>query len=131
MATTTTAFGIAQLKGPSNGDNNRIIEIPLRVTGGYLAAGRPSVDILAEVQKQHQGCSAVSVSNVALFRAPNGSNAVNCPNAQIVLSGTGNKVATFQLASTGTNGAAGTEVVDAVVVDVQLSLSVTLVETLS
>jgi hypothetical protein len=100
------------------------------ITGSYSSSADPNFDMLAALQSHlHQGISAVDVKAIALYQDGadlNNSN-VRCtaPNSDGALSGTGNKVYTFEIWTGGTaaNGSegSGAEVSNAVVVDITLS----------
>lgn len=120
MATTQSVYGINQVKGPSNKSELRAFEVPVRVSGTYLTGTKPTFDFLAEIQKTHQGVTAVAVKRVGLLRdyvSANGATVLTAPNANISLGGTGNKDVTFRLDSGANNGDAGSEIVDATALD--------------
>lgn len=118
MATVQSVGGIDQAKGPSGAQGElRIYQVPVKVTGTYATASKPSFDLLAELQAQkHMAVSAVNVKSVFLLRDYyDGTTRYTAPNAQIVLSGTGNKVATFRIDSTDSthsNGDSNSEISD-------------------
>lgn len=120
MATTTTVLNITERKGPHVlGGKLHCLEVAVKVTGTYAAAGRPSFDLLAALQTaRRQGISAVSVKKVVAFQdGDDGTNVYTAANANIVLSGTGSKVTTFQIQSGATNGDTGSEIADSTAVN--------------
>jgi hypothetical protein len=135
MATTQTVLGIDQVKGQSLPSNLRAVQFAVRVSGTYDSAGRPNFDVLAALQNMKKGVSAVAVKTVSLLRDHVSSAGVvnTAPNANIALSGTGNKTVTFRIYTGGTaaNGDAGTgaEVADTTSVDMTFVFLAVLTET--
>lgn len=114
MATTTTVAAINQFKGPHIGADLHAYEVVVQVTGTYLTATKPSFDILAGLQAQHEGVSDVAVKSAVAWQDYNdGTNVYTASNAVIALSGTHNKVVTFTVESGATDGDTGSEVADA------------------
>src|ERR1051326_3674879 len=116
MATTTTILGVNLIKGPHAGGSQYVYEIVARIAGTYLTGTTPTLDVLAALQAQHQGVSAVAVRSFAVLQdglngATSGTSArleITAPDADVVLSSTGNKLATFDLDySPATPGASG------------------------
>lgn len=126
MAITTTVTGIALRKGPHQGGALHCFEFGVKVTGTYAAAGRPSFDVLAALEAaRHAGITAVSVKKVVAFQdGDDGSNVYTASNADISLSGTGNKTVTFKIESGATNGDTGTEISDSTAVNHQFAFLV-------
>lgn len=113
MATTQTVLGIPLAKGPHSGAALLCYEVAVKVSGTYLTASKPNFDVLAALQAQHEGISAVAVKRVTAWQDGNdGSTIYTASNAVIALSGTGNKVTTFTIESGATNGDTGTEIAD-------------------
>ena len=111
MSTTTTVQGIAIRKGPHRGGDLHCLEVAIAVNGTYAQGAHPSFDLLTALQaERHQGISAVNVTGVTAFQdGDDGTNVYTAPNADVVLSGTGNQTVTFQIHSGATDGATGTE----------------------
>lgn len=117
MATTTTVIGVNQLKGPHIGADLHCYEVVVLVDGTYATAGKPNFDMLATLQAQHEGVSAVAVKAVTTFQDYNdGTNVYTAPNASIALSSTGNKTVTFPIHSGATDGGTGSEIADSTAV---------------
>lgn len=126
MATTATVIAVDQVKG-NTGPTGELhaYQVSVQCSGAYATATKPSFDILAALQTfGRQGVSAARVVSVACFRDAFTSAAVRqtAPNANIALSSTGNKVATFRIDAApsasqqnGTGG--GSEVADTTVCD--------------
>lgn len=113
MATTTTVVGLNQLKGPHTGGDLHCYEVVVLVDGTYATASKPNFDMLAALQAQHEGVSAVAVKAATTFQDYNdGTNVYTAANAVTALSGTGNKVITFTVESGATDGGTGSEVAD-------------------
>ena len=117
MSTTQTVLGIDQAKGPSGAQGElRVYQVPVRIDGTYATAGKPNFDLLAELKKKNMSVSAVNVKNAFVLRDYyDGTNRYTAPNADIVLSGTNNKVCTFRLDTTDathSNGDANAEIAD-------------------
>lgn len=110
MATTTTVVGLNQLKGPHTGADLHCYEVVVLIDGTYATNG-DTFDMLAALQAQHEGVSAVAVKSVTTFQDYNdGTNVYTSSNADITLSGTGNKTVTYELWTGGTDGSnAGAE----------------------
>lgn len=123
MAVTTTVLGINELRGPSGPKGElRVFEIPVRVSGTYLTAGKPNFDIASELQACHFGVSGLTLKGAPAVQACqilrdryDGTNRYTAPDAQITFgSGViGNSKVTFRIDSGATNGATGTEITDA------------------
>lgn len=108
MATTTTVVAVNQVKGPHQGADLHAYEICVLIDGQYATNG-DTFDVLAALQAQKEGVSAVAVKQVTLFQDYNdGTNVYTSPNADITLSGTGNKTVTYELWS-GTGSTDGDE----------------------
>src|ERR1051325_512708 len=128
MSTVSTVVGVSKVGGPL-GFDLYAMRFDVQVTGAYSSAGDPNFDMLAAIQAHmHQGISAVSVKSIALYQdgidGISGAR-ITAPNADGALSGTGNKVYTFELwtgtgATDGDQGS-GAEVVDTTVLDVTVS----------
>ena len=113
MATTQTVVAVNQLKGPHVGADLHCYEVVVYVSGTYLTGTKPNFDILAALQAQHEGVSAVAVKKAVAWQDYNdGTNVYTASNAVIALSSTGNKVCTFTVESGATDGDTGTEVSD-------------------
>lgn len=119
MATTTTVQAVDQMKNEDVAGELRVYRITAYVTGTYLTGTKPSFDILAALQQRHQGISAVDVKKVVTLRDYRTSTGTRytAPNANIALSSTGNKVATFRIDTGETNGDASAEIADATALD--------------
>ena len=113
MSVTTAIQGINQLKGPHAPGDQRAYEIVLNVTGTYATASKPNFNILTALQAMHEGITACQVNSVAVFQDYNdGTNTYTAPGAYVVLSTTGNNVATFRIDSGAVDGATGSEIAD-------------------
>lgn len=119
MATTNTVVGITTRKGPHvQGGELHAFEVAVKVVGTYLTASKPTFDFLAALEASHrQGISALKLKLGVLFQDYNdGTNRYTAPNANIVLSSTGNKVVTFRVDTTDathSNGDQNAEIADA------------------
>lgn len=117
MATTTTVKEIDLLKKPSAAKRElALYRLRVGVSGTYATAGKPNFDILAALEafgRQAESAVSIPAGGVVLFGDYwDGTTRYTAPNAQIALSGTGNKVATFRVDSGAQNGAAGAEIAD-------------------
>jgi hypothetical protein len=126
MATTTTVVGVNQLKGPHTGGDLHVYEFVVLVDGTYATNG-DTFDVLAALQAQHEGVSAVAVKSVTTFQDYNdGTNVYTSSNADITLGGTGNKTVTYELTTGGTDGATGSELTNTTAVHGFLSFVIVL-----
>lgn len=122
MSVTTTIQGINELRGPSGPKGElRVFEIPVRVSGTYLTASKPSFDIAAELQACRFGVSALTLKGAPAVQSCqilrdryDGTNRYTAPDGQIAFAAgaLGNSKVTFRIDSGATNGATGTEVAD-------------------
>lgn len=133
MATTTTVLGVNLIAGPHLGGSQYVYEIVARINGTYLTGTTPTLDVLAALQAQREGVSAVAVRSCLVLQdginnATTGTSAgleLTAADVDVVLSGTGNKIATFDLDySPAAPGTAGTELGNTDPVDVVLSFCV-------
>ena len=110
MATTTTLVGIPTAKGRTQGQDMSVYEALVYVTGTYATASKPSYDVLAALQSQHDGISSVTLqSSQVIVDGNDGTNRYTAPDAYVSISGS---VATFRIDSGAVNGATGTEIGD-------------------
>ena len=110
MSTVQTVLEVNQLKDPHQGGDLHVYEFAVLVDGTYNTGATPSFDILAALQAQNEGVTAVAVKSVTTFQDYNdGTNVYTADNLEISLSSTGNKVVTFKLDSGATDGGVGTE----------------------
>ena len=111
MATTQTVQAVNLVKGPHYDGDLYAFEVAVLVDGTYLTNGF-TFDVLAAIQAQYQGVSAVGVKAVSLWQDYNdGTNRYTSSNADITLSGTGNKTVTAELWTGCTDGdSSGSEV---------------------
>lgn len=109
MSTTQTVVGVAQKNFPHQGGDLYVYEMAVLIDGAYAqGGGRPTFNVLAALQAQQQGVSAVVVTAVTTVQDYNdGTNRYTAPNAQTALSGTGNQTVTFGLYSGTTDGITG------------------------
>jgi len=122
MATTTTFKGLDLACGASGADTIKAYLMTVYVTGTYETATKPAFDVLAALQAQYEPVTAVSVKAVTPFRAYR-SGATVYDASTVVLSGTGNKTATFRVDN------AGSEIADATALDGYFSFLVVVAAT--
>lgn len=122
MATVQSIVGVDQIKGTSGISMVRLIAFAVKVTGAYSTGTRPSVDFLAAIQAYKQGVTSATFHNFTCIRDHVTSAGVvyTCPNAQMTLSSTGNKVNTFKIytgtGATDGDAGSGAEVADTTVI---------------
>jgi hypothetical protein len=133
MATTTTILGVSLIKGPHAGGDQYLFEISAHFTGTYLTGTEPTLDVLAALQGNHEGITAVAVRSVACLQdginnAASGTSAgLECTvaDADVALSSTGNKLATFDINYSPTaTGTGGTELGNTDPIDLILTFAV-------